>query len=118
MSDSATRDPSEFPLELSVVDARNLLTNPAKNATLIDVREPWELEICRIDGSEAIPMRQIPEQLALLPKDRHLLILCHHGSRSRNVTEFLRSRGFAAVSNVTGGIAAWADTIDPSLARY
>ena len=63
-------------------------------------------------------MHQNPEQLGSLPKDRHLLILCHHGARSRNVTDFLRGHGFTAVSNVAGGIAAWADAIDPSLARY
>ena len=94
------------------------LLRSAGITTLIDVREPWETEICRVAGAELIPMRRIPEHLTTLPKDRHLLIMCHHGGRSQNVTHFLRSHGFTAVSNVAGGISAWADEIDPSLPRY
>lgn len=109
---------AEVPLELSVVEAKCLLDEDSKRVVLIDVREPWETEICRIQKAELIPMRQIPDKLASLPTDRHLLILCHHGSRSRNVTEYLRRHGFAAVSNVTGGIAAWADSIEPDMQRY
>lgn len=108
----------ELPIELSVAEAKQLLDSGSKRVTLIDVREPWETEICRIQNSEHIPMRQIPEQLASLPTDRHLLILCHHGSRSRNVTEYLRNQGFTAVSNITGGIAAWAESIEPAMQRY
>ena len=109
---------SEIPLELSVGETKQLLDDGSKRTLLIDVREPWEIDICRIQKAEHIPMRQIPDKLSLLPTDRHLLILCHHGSRSRNVTEYLRSHGFTAVSNVTGGIAAWADSIEPSMQRY
>lgn len=109
---------AEVPLELSVRETKQLLDDQMNRVTLIDVREPWELEICSIHKTEHIPMRQIPEKLSSLPTDRHLLILCHHGSRSRNVTEYLRSHGFTAVSNVTGGIAAWAELIDPAMQRY
>jgi adenylyltransferase/sulfurtransferase len=63
-------------------------------------------------------MRQIPEQIATLPRDTPLLALCHHGGRSMRVTQFLRANGFTNVSNVAGGIDAWAGQIDPSLARY
>jgi rhodanese-related sulfurtransferase len=104
------------PLEISVVEANRLLA--AGSVHLIDVREAHEVEICRIPGAQHIPMRQIPERLGDLPKDKHLLIHCHHGGRSLRVTEFLRSRGFPAVSNVAGGIEAWALEIDPSLRRY
>lgn len=109
---------SEIPLELSVDETKQLLDDGSKRAILIDVREPWEIEICRIQKAQHIPMRQIPGKLSSLPTDRHLLILCHHGSRSRNVTEYLRSHGFTDVSNVTGGIAAWADSIEPAMQRY
>jgi adenylyltransferase/sulfurtransferase len=85
---------------------------------LIDVREPHEVELCRITGATLIPMRQIPEQVATLPRDKHLLIHCHHGGRSLRVTQFLRANGFTAVSNVAGGIDAWSLTIDPSVPRY
>ncbi|MEO7599234.1 MAG: molybdopterin-synthase adenylyltransferase MoeB [Opitutus sp.] len=105
-------------LEISVREASQLLASAVSGAVLIDVRETWEAEICRIAGSQFIPMRQISEHLETLARNRHLLILCHHGTRSMNVTNFLRSRGFTAVSNVAGGIAAWADQIDPAMQRY
>ncbi len=108
----------DHPIEISVIEAKRLLAAAPDHTRLIDVREPWETEICRVSGSECIPMRQIPAHLATLPRDRHLLIMCHHGGRSRNVADFLRSRGFTAVSNVTGGIAAWANEIEPTLRRY
>jgi rhodanese-related sulfurtransferase len=63
-------------------------------------------------------MRQIPEHAAALPRDKHLLIMCHHGGRSRRVTEYLRAQGFDAVTNIAGGIDAWAVEIDSSLSRY
>lgn len=106
------------PLEISVSEAKQLLEKNPARTLLIDVREPYELEICSIREARHIPMRQIPEQLATLPKDTHLLLLCHHGGRSRRVTEFLRSRGFPTSTNIGGGVDAWAEEIDPSLQRY
>src|SRR5262249_33033376 len=103
---------TEFPLEVSVQETKQLRDAQPALTAIIDVREPYELEICRIEGAEHIPMRQIPEHLDTLPKDKHLLILCHVGGRSRRVTEFLRTRGFTAVSNIAGGIDAWAEEID------
>ena len=105
-------------LEMTVTEAKGLLDTSSAQTTLIDVREPWETEICRVANSVFIPMRQIPQHLDALPKDRRLLIMCHHGARSLNVTQYLRGQGFTAVSNVAGGIAAWAEEIDPTLARY
>jgi len=107
-----------FPLEVSVTAARDLIRQEAAHARIVDVREPHELEICRLDGAEHIPMRRIPEHLAELPRDQHLLILCHHGGRSLHVTRYLRQQGFKAVSNIAGGIEAWAAELDSSLARY
>jgi adenylyltransferase/sulfurtransferase len=63
-------------------------------------------------------MRTIPARLPELSRDEHLLVLCHMGGRSMRVTEYLRAQGFNAVSNVRGGIDAWASEIDPNLARY
>ena len=76
------------------------------------------MELCCIAGSTRIPMKQIPEHVTTLPKDKHLLIHCHHGGRSMRVTQFLRANGFSAVSNVAGGIDAWSLTIDPNIPRY
>jgi len=109
---------SDFPLEISVIEAKHLLDSAPDATTLVDVREAYEMEICQIAGATHIPMQQIPEHLAALPRDGRLLILCHSGGRSLRVTEFLRARGFEAVSNVAGGIDAWALAIDPALRRY
>jgi adenylyltransferase/sulfurtransferase len=109
---------SDTPLEISVTDARAILDDPATKARLIDVREPHEFAICSIEGALRIPMRQIPEYRSELPRDEYLLIHCHHGGRSLRVTEYLRDQGFTAVSNVAGGINAWAEQIEPDMLRY
>jgi molybdopterin/thiamine biosynthesis adenylyltransferase/rhodanese-related sulfurtransferase len=109
---------AEYPLEISVVAAKQLCADAPARTRIIDVREPYELAICRLAGAEHIPVREIQRRLESLPRDQHLLILCHTGTRSRWVTEFLRARGFPTVSNITGGIDAWAVEIDPGIARY
>ena len=111
-------NPSEIPLEISAREAHALRQSNPEGTLIVDVREPYELAICRLADAEHIPMRQIPERLAELPRDRHLLILCHAGARSMRVTEFLRARGLPSVTNIGGGISAWADEVDPTLARY
>ncbi|ACB76808.1 molybdopterin-synthase adenylyltransferase MoeB [Opitutus terrae] len=108
----------DAPREISAAEARHRLDTTPEQTLLLDVREPWETEIVRIAGAEHIPMRQVPARLSTLPKDRDLLVLCHHGSRSRQVSEFLRAQGFPRAINVAGGIAAWTDEVDPSLVRY
>ena len=110
--------PDSVPLELTVEESHRLLNTAASDTHLIDVREPFEFEICAIPGAEPIPMRQIPERLGDLPREKHLLIHCHHGGRSLRVTEYLRAQRFPRVSNVAGGIEAWAEQIDPTLRRY
>jgi adenylyltransferase/sulfurtransferase len=107
----------EVPLEIDVTEAARLVAPPAQ-ALLLDVREPHETAICQVRGSVPIPMGDIPARLAELPRDRHILVLCHHGGRSRRVTQFLRANDYHLTSNVAGGIDAWAETIEPGLARY
>jgi len=110
------RSPSmETPLETDVTTAAQQMR---AGSLLLDVREPFEIAICAVAGSRHIPMRQIPESLTDLPRDRHILVLCHHGGRSQRVTQFLRANGFDNATNVAGGIDAWAEQIDPKLARY
>lgn len=106
------------PLEISVQETKRLLEDPETPAVLIDVREPHEIDICKIEGAELIPMRQIPEHVPTLTRDKHLLVLCHHGARSMRVVQYLRNQGFEAVTNVGGGIDAWAREIEPSMMRY
>lgn len=118
ISPPTTMPDSAYPLEISVAEAKRLLDSTPTATRLIDVREPWEAEICQVAGAELIPMRQIPERLGELPRDVHLLIMCHHGGRSRQVTQFLRAQGLARVTNIAGGIDAWTTAIDPTLTRY
>ncbi|MEY2878644.1 MAG: hypothetical protein RLZZ15_1024 [Verrucomicrobiota bacterium] len=113
-----TTDPTDYPIEVSVAEAKRLLDDNRCATLLVDVREPYELDICRVAGAEPIPMGEIPARMRDLPRDEHLLIMCHHGGRSRRVTEFLRENGFTAVTNIAGGIDAWAEEIDPTLRRY
>jgi adenylyltransferase/sulfurtransferase len=112
---SAAADPM-MPLEIEPAAARDLLA--AQRAELIDVREPFEHAICQVPGSRLLPMRTVQEKLDTLPRGRRLLVLCHHGGRSLRVTQFLRAQGFAEVSNVRGGIDAWAREVEPTLVRY
>lgn len=105
----------DTPLEIDVTAAAQQL---GTGALLLDVREPDEVATCAVAGSRHIPMRQIPDHAATLPRDRPILVMCHHGGRSLRVTQFLRANGFANVANVAGGIDAWAEQIDPGLARY
>lgn len=94
-------------------------TPDASSAPLVlDVREPWEVALCSLPDSMAIPMREIPARLAELDPARHIVCLCHHGGRSQQVAMFLEHNGFTTVSNLAGGIDAWAREVDPSVARY
>jgi len=111
-------DHQQPPLEISVTEAHALLQRDKSTALLIDVREPREVEICSVAGSEKIPMGQIPAAISNLPRDRHLLVLCHHGGRSMRVTQFLRANGFPNVTNIAGGIEAWATEVEPGMNRY
>ncbi|MBC8010751.1 MAG: rhodanese [Burkholderiales bacterium] len=116
----STPAPDSVPLEISVEETRDLLAARPDDVVLVDVREPFEQQTARIEGSEFIPMRQIPEHVGstALPKDKHLLIHCHHGGRSLRVTEYLRAQGYPRVTNVAGGIHAWSQRIDATVPVY
>ncbi|MEM9158873.1 MAG: molybdopterin-synthase adenylyltransferase MoeB [Verrucomicrobiota bacterium] len=107
---------TNYPIEIDINETKRLLDET--EAMLVDVREPFEFDICSIDGSLKIPMNSIPSNLDRLPKDKHILFHCHHGGRSMNVVKYLRQNGYENTTNVAGGIDAWAIEIDPSLQRY
>jgi rhodanese-related sulfurtransferase len=95
--------------------------NDRKQATLVDVREPVEFALARIEGSELIPMGSIPSELQKLEgwaDSGDLLILCHHGVRSLQVVMWLRARGVENCFSVAGGIDRWSRDVDPSVPRY
>src|SRR5881227_2272454 len=85
---------------------------------LIDVREPFEFEIARIDGAKLIPLGEISERLNELSGERPIVVHCHTGKRSAQAVRLLRQRGFANVYNLEGGIDAWSDQIDPNVPKY
>ena len=85
---------------------------------LLDVREPWEIEIASVPQSVKIPMADIPSRHTELDADRPVAVLCHSGGRSAKVADFLATQGFSRVANIAGGIDAWAQELDDSLARY
>ena len=85
---------------------------------LLDVREAHELEICRFDESLDIPMASLPQRLAEIPIDRSIVVICRSGMRSMQVTKWLRASGRTDVSNLSGGVLAWAERIDQSWSTY
>lgn len=108
------------PLEVSPQDVKARLERGEKIA-LIDVREPGEHAVSRIEGADLIPMRTVPAELASLDaraEDSTLIVFCHHGVRSLNVVHWLREHGVDACQSMSGGIDAWSLRVDPSVPRY
>lgn len=85
---------------------------------LLDVREPWELDVARIDGALTIPMAELQDRIDELDTTRPVAVLCHSGGRSARVAAYLVQCGFPRVANIEGGIDAWAIEADTSLSRY
>ena len=90
----------------------------AKPHAVLDVREDWEREICSFEGSLNISLTKLVESIALLPTDRPVVVMCHHGIRSLHAVEWLRGQGFDNAVNLDGGIDAWARQIDQRVAVY
>ena len=80
---------------------------------ILDVREPNEVQICRIEGSTLIPLAQLPSRASELDPDQELIVHCKMGGRSAQAVAFLRQRGFSKAYNLAGGILAWIDRVDP-----
>jgi len=85
---------------------------------LLDVREPWEYKLAKIDGSELIPLATLPQSLAKLDRNADIVAYCHHGMRSADAAGFLIQQGFRNVKNLVGGIDAWSVQVDSTVPRY
>ena len=85
---------------------------------ILDVREDWETEICGLENSLHISLSGLPQRLAELNQDDEFVVLCHHGMRSMQAVSFMEHHGFNRIVNLDGGIHAWADSIDPTMAKY
>ncbi len=109
-----------LPLEVTIDDVSALLDTPGAAPRLVDCREEDEWQICRLEGAELVPLSQFGELAAqrFSDPDQHIVIYCHHGMRSQRAAGWLRQRGFAKAQSMIGGIDAWADMLDPDMARY
>ena len=85
---------------------------------LLDVREPWEFSICKIEGSVNISMSEPEKLINELNANDEIIAICHHGMRSFQVCNYLENNGFNKVLNLDGGIDSWAKTIDTDMAEY
>lgn len=93
------------------------LISGGRDLLLLDVREPWEHQVARIDNSHLVPMNELPARLGSLDRSRDIVVYCHHGMRSDMAAEWLRSQGFPA-RNLAGGIDRWSRDVDPAIPRY
>jgi len=104
-------------LEISTAELKKRL-DASEKILLIDVREPWEYEVCRIDGAKLFPMRTIPANLQTLDVEEPVICYCHHGMRSLDVAVWLRKQGVESARSLAGGIDKWSAEIDPKVPRY
>jgi sulfur-carrier protein adenylyltransferase/sulfurtransferase len=85
---------------------------------LVDVREPYEFELARLPGAVLVPLGTLPSAVEQIPRDRDVVLLCHHGMRSQQAAMHLRTRGHTRVFNLSGGIDRWSRDVDPAVPRY
>ncbi len=104
---------------ISAPELASWLADPSRERPLLlDVRENWEFETCRIEGSTQIAMSTIPARIEELDEDVEIVCICHHGARSMQVAAFLERNGFSKLTNLTGGIHAWALQVDATMPKY
>jgi rhodanese-related sulfurtransferase len=121
----STEEASSFPRQYQIMDFEispgqvKSLQKSGGIFTLLDVREAWEYEASRIEGTKHIPMGDIPARAHHeLDPDDHIVVMCHHGVRSLTVTNWLRQQGYEKVQSMRGGIDGWARTVDPKIPLY
>ena len=104
--------------ELTPDECKAQLEQSESSPMLLDVREPWEYQIVHLENSKLVPMRKVPEIMETLDPHQEIIVVCHHGIRSRQVALFLEHHGFSNVVNLKGGLDAWARHTDTSLPTY
>lgn len=104
-------------LEITASELKNRLDQGDK-MLVVDVREPWEYELCRIEGAKLIPMGTVPANLQALDVDEDVICYCHHGQRSLDVAVWLRGQGIESAKSLAGGIERWSVEVDPTVPRY
>lgn len=102
--------------EISPAEAQTLLADG--EATLLDVREPWEIALAGLKPALCIPMQELPGRLNEIEGGQAIIVFCHHGVRSQHAALFLEQNGWTTVFSLTGGIDAWSREIDPKIPVY
>jgi rhodanese-related sulfurtransferase len=111
---------TELPFEVTPAEVKRRM-DAGEALRLIDVRQPEEYAVARIEGSELVPMNTVPNELPALEakaEDATLIVFCHHGMRSANVVNWLRGQGVTNTQSMAGGIDLWSLEIDPQVPRY
>lgn len=104
-------------VEITPIELKRSLEK-GENIVLLDVREPFEHSLCRLEGSKLIPLGELPRRVGELDSNAETVVYCHLGRRSATAVEFLTSMGFLKAKNLKGGITAWAEQVDPSMPTY
>ena len=110
----------QMPIEVSVAEVKRRIDG-GESVLVIDVREPEEYAIARLEGAELVPLGTIPQnlpRLAATGNGKSMLLLCHHGVRSLNAAIWLRAQGVKDAQSICGGIDAWSQLVDASVPRY
>ncbi len=106
-------------IQISAQNLQKKIQNQKQgNLLLLDVREQHEFEFTHIEGSQHIPLHQIPERLSEINSSQECVAICHHGIRSQHAAAFLLSVGFTQIYNLSGGIDAWSVDCDNTVLRY
>jgi rhodanese-related sulfurtransferase len=107
------------PIEMDPNEYKRWREAPADHPhMLLDIRETWENERSRIEGSVLIPMGEVPVRIGEIPLDEDVIVYCHHGVRSFQVAYLLRQQGYTRARSLSGGIARWSQEIDQTVPQY
>jgi rhodanese-related sulfurtransferase len=105
--------------QLTAAELKAWLDDPSREPpVLLDVREPWEVQICALPDAVHVPMREVPARAGEIDPEAPVVAICHHGARSMQVAVFLERNGYTKTYNLAGGVDAWAKTVDPKMPVY
>jgi adenylyltransferase/sulfurtransferase len=104
-------------LQISVKEVNERIAR-GDNLLLVDVREPWEYNLCKIPGAKLIPLGTLPASVNALLDAEEVICYCHHGMRSLDAAVWLRQQGVESAKSMAGGIERWSAEVDPSVPRY
>jgi len=104
-------------LEIKPADVKERLDR-GESLVLVDVREQWEYDVCRIEGARLVPLSSLAASLNTLPDVDEVICYCHHGMRSLDAAVWLRQQGVESAKSMAGGIERWSVEVDPQVPRY